>query len=129
MVTSDLDPDTEELARRFVGCIESGDVDGVAACFSEDAVVWHNEDDLVVPVERVLRVLSWLATNVRGLRYEVSRRRAVSDGFVQKHVVRGTGPDGSELAFPACLVVRVDHGRIARIDEYFDSAGIVALRR
>jgi uncharacterized protein len=125
---SDLAPETEALADRFVRCIEAGDVDGVGSCFSDGAVVWHNDDCITVPAGKVLRILGWLADHVSGLRYDVSRRLAVTDGYVQQHVLRGTAPDGSELALSACLIVHVKDGRISRIDEYFDSAATAALR-
>lgn len=125
---SDLGPETEALADRFVRCIEAGDVDGVDSCFSDGAAVWHNDDGITVPARKVLRVLGWLADHVSDLRYDVSRRLAVTDGYVQQHVLRGVAPDGSELALAACLVVRVEDGRITRIDEYFDSAATAALR-
>jgi ketosteroid isomerase-like protein len=126
--TSDLAPQTEALADRFVRCIEAGDVDGVGSCFSDGATVWHNDDSTTVPAGKVLRVLGWLADHVSDLRYDVSRRLAVADGYVQQHVLRGIALDGSELALAACLVVRVEGGLISHIDEYFDSAATAALR-
>jgi uncharacterized protein len=125
---SDLDAETEALAARLVTCIEAGDIEGVGACFGPEATVWHNDDGLTVSATKVLRVLAWLARNVTGLRYEVARRAATADGYVQQHVLRGTTADGSELALPACLVVRVAQGRITHLDEYLDSAGTAALR-
>jgi ketosteroid isomerase-like protein len=124
---SDLDPQTEALADRFVKCIEAGDLDGVGACFGRDALIWHNNDSLEVPPEKVLRILAWLADNVTGLRYDVSRRRACASGYVQQHVLRGTAPNGSELAVEACLIVEVVDGRISRLDEYLDTAQVAAL--
>jgi ketosteroid isomerase-like protein len=124
---SDLDPETEALADRFVACIEAGDVDGVAACFGPGALIWHNNDSLEVPPEKVLRILAWLAANVTGLRYDVTRRRAIAGGYVQQHVLRGTAPNGSELAVEACLIVELVDGRISRLEEYLDTAQVDAL--
>jgi ketosteroid isomerase-like protein len=126
--TSDLAPETEALADRFVRSIEAGDVAGVGSCFGDGAVVWHNDDGITVPARKVLRVLGWLAAHVSDLRYDVSRRLTVTDGYVQQHVLRGIAPDGSELALAACLIVRVEDGHITRIDEYLDSAATGALR-
>ena len=49
------------------------------------------------------------------------------DGFLQEHVLRGTAPDGSEIAMPACLVVTVRDGRFLRIHEYLDASQVAAL--
>ena len=125
---TDLDAETEELAAHFVACIEAGDIEGVRACFGPDATVWHNNDGLTVPATKVLRVLAWLARNVTGLRYDVTRRAATADGYVQQHVLRGTAPDGSELAVAACLIVRLEKGHITHLDEYLDTAAVVALQ-
>ena len=98
------------MAAHFVACIEAGDIEGVRACFGPDATVWHNNDGLTVPATKVLRILAWLARNVTGLRYDVTRRAATADGYVQQHVLRGTAADGSELAVAACLIVRLEEG-------------------
>ena len=44
------------------------------------------------------------------------------DGFVQQHVLHGVRADGVAVTLPACIVCQVEHGRITRLDEYFDSA-------
>ena len=118
----------DELASRFFAAIERGDVDGVAACYAPGAVVWHNYDQVEEPRERNLKVLAWVSSNVGGLRYEDVRRVPLDDGFVQQHVLRGTAPDGSPLEVPAMLRVFVNGGQIERIDEYLDTAQVVALR-
>jgi ketosteroid isomerase-like protein len=48
---------------------------------------------------------------------------------VQRHVLRGTAPDGTELAMAACIWVAVEDGRVVRMDEYLDPAGVAALLR
>jgi ketosteroid isomerase-like protein len=47
---------------------------------------------------------------------------------VQQHVLRGTAPNGKPLEVPACIVFTVRGGRVARLDEYLDTAQIAALR-
>ena len=51
-----LDPATEALADRLVACIAAGDAEGVAACFHDDAVEWHNDEYLDSAATAVLRV-------------------------------------------------------------------------
>jgi uncharacterized protein len=60
-------------------------------------------------------------------RYDIVRRERLSDGFLQQHVLRGTTRSGATLEMPACLVVRVEQGRITRLDEYLDVAQAAVL--
>jgi ketosteroid isomerase-like protein len=59
----------------------------------------------------------------------VLRREALSDGFLQQHVLEATLPDGSLFKMSACVVVRVENGVITRLDEYLDSAEASVLRK
>jgi ketosteroid isomerase-like protein len=107
--------------------VREGDLDGVRAMYAPDAVVWHNTDGVEQSVEENLRVLRWATSRIAGFRYEDVRRTATAGGFIEQHVLRGTAPSGEELRVPACIVCTVHDGRIARLDEYFDSAQIAAL--
>ena len=56
------DTDMIELARRFVGAIERGDVDDGARVLSpRRPKVWHNNDGIEQTVDDNLRVLGWMA--------------------------------------------------------------------
>ena len=128
-VQSDLDHETETLAAAFIGAIEQGNIPRLHELCSKDVVIWHNDDNREVDLDHVARILSWLATNVRGLRYADVRRRAFAGGYVQQHVLTGIAPSGDELHLPACLVMHVSEGVVTRIEEYLDSAGVAVLRR
>lgn len=127
-VQSDLDPATEELASAFIAAIEQGNIPRLHELCSEDVVIWHNDDNKEVDLDRVARILSWLSTNVRDLRYADVRRRAFAGGYAQQHVLTGIAPGGADLQVPACLIVQVSNGAITRIEEYLDSAGVSVLR-
>jgi ketosteroid isomerase-like protein len=118
--------DVTEVAPRLFRAIEGGDADAVAACFSADAVVWHNIDRVEQPLAETLKVLRWMARNVTDLRYEDVRCEATASGFVQQHVLRGNAPSGRQLELPACLVATVEGGLITRIDEYVDTKAVDA---
>jgi ketosteroid isomerase-like protein len=126
---SDLDPATETLASAFIAAIEQGNISRLYELCSPDVVIWHNDDDQEVSLDRVARILSWLSTNVRQLRYAKVRRRAFAGGYLQQHTLTGIAPSGGDLHVPACLVVHVSDGVITRIEEYLDSAGVQVLRR
>ena len=109
------------LAERFLAAIVAGDYDTVRAIYAPDARIWHNVTGVAQTVDENVRVLKWLLRQVRDLRYEDVRRIPTAEGYVQQHVLRATGPDGSAIAIPACLIVTVRDGRIVRLNEYLDS--------
>ena len=48
------------------------------------------------------------------------RRQQTPTGYVQQHLFVVRGKDGVRKAWPVCIVVRVQDGKIARLDEYID---------
>lgn len=122
-------PDALELGNRLFEAICSGDLGAVREVYAPTVRVWHNFDRVEQSLEENLRVLAWVVKNVSGLRYEQVRRQRTESGFVQQHVLRGTAPGGESLEVAACLVCRVEAGRITQIDEYLDSAQIAPLLR
>lgn len=116
--------DINAVADALFGGIENGDVDAVRAIYSDDAVIWHNNDEIEQTPAENLVVLQWIINNLADRKYEDIRRTITADGFVQQHVMRFTRKDGTRQEIPACLVVAVSDGHITRIDEYLDSAHI-----
>jgi ketosteroid isomerase-like protein len=120
-------PDALELGERLFRAIGSGDLDAVREIYSPTIKVWHNFDRVEQSLEENLRILEWVVKNVAGLRYEEVRRERTESGFLQQHVLRGTAPGGRALEVRACVVCRVEDGRITRLDEYLDSAELAPL--
>ncbi|HSG89397.1 MAG TPA: nuclear transport factor 2 family protein [Pseudomonadales bacterium] len=118
-----------QLADSFFGAIEGGDVETLRRLYADDARIWHNFDDVEQNVDDNLRVLAWLQRHLHDRRYEVIRRQALPDGFLQQHVLRGRTDAGEAFAMPACVICRVAEGRITRLDEYLDPAATAALSR
>jgi len=117
------------IGERFFKAIERGDLEAIRAIYAPDVRVWHAHDGLEQGLDDNLLVLGWVSRNVKQLRYTKVRRERTENGFVQQHVLRGTSLAGEELEIPACLVVRIEGGRIVRIDEYLDPATLGPLRR
>lgn len=113
-----------DLARRFFDAVVRGDLDTVRSCYAPDAVIWTATSPTERTPEENLAVLRWVKENVRDFRYEDVRCQATPTGFVEQHTTCGTGPSGKELRFPACIVVRVEDGRITRLEEYLDTAPV-----
>ena len=115
------------LADRLFAAIEAGDIDAVDGLYDEDVRVWSNTDPREMDVKRSLNVLRWLTSRLANRRYDIRRRELLPDGFLQEHTLRGTAPDGTEIAMPACLIVTVRDGKILRIHEYLDPSQVASL--
>ncbi|MGI5158989.1 nuclear transport factor 2 family protein [Microbispora sp. CA-102843] len=120
------------LADRFFEAVSRGDLAELDALYSQDAVVWHNYDDVAQTRDESMRLLAWLARKAGPLRYVEVRRILLEDGFVQQHVVE-LGGQCEGLRMPAMLRVRCDDGLVYRIEEYVDptplNARLAAARR
>jgi ketosteroid isomerase-like protein len=120
--------DMNLLADRFMRAIETGDIETVRACYAPDARIWHNNDGVEQTLEENIKVLHWVARHLSDRRYEIKSRHVFDGGYVQQHVLHGTLRNGKAFSMPACLVVTVANGKIARLSEYLDSAHTLPLR-
>ena len=121
-----LEQEIHALADRLLEAIEAGDIDAVASCYADDAVIWHNTDQVEQHKDDNLQVLSWLVEHTAVRSYRDSRRTVIDHGFVQQHTLHIGFEDGRTADLPACLVVAVADGLIVRIDEYIDGAAVAA---
>lgn len=120
------DADKIAFACRFFSAVERGDLDTVRALYAPDAKIWTAQDPADRTPEENLAVLAWVKDNIRSFRYEDVRCQPTPTGFVEQHTTCGTAPGGGEFRFAACLVVRVEDGKVTRLDEYFDTAPLMA---
>ena len=114
------------LADRFFAAIETGDVTTVETMYADDAVIWHNTDQVEQAKVDNLAVLGWLVKKTATRQYRDIRRSSTDGGFVQQHVLHVEFADGRSADLPACLVVQVSDDRITRLDEYLDNVGVTA---
>lgn len=110
------------FAQRFVAAIQAGDAEAVRAFYAPDAKIWHNIDHIEQTVDQNLKSLAWFVRTLPDRTYRVQRIAPLPDGFLQQHVLEATLPNGERWAMDACVVVRVENGKITRLDEYLDSA-------
>ncbi|RED17356.1 nuclear transport factor 2 family protein [Parasphingopyxis lamellibrachiae] len=123
------EPAVRDLAKRFFDAIEQADVETVASCYTEDAIIWHNFDNAEQSREENLDTLRGMVTRISDRDYGDRRVETFEGGFVQQHVLRGTRKDGARLEMPAIIICRLRDGKIARLDEYLDSAHVAAFRK
>ncbi len=120
-------PDPLQVAEDFFTAIQQSDIERVRAIYADDAVIWHAHTGKQQSREENLVVLNAALKAIKGFRYEEVRRFAIEGGFVEQHVLRGTAPSGEPLEVEACIVVRLEGGRIKRLDEYLDSKALAPL--
>jgi ketosteroid isomerase-like protein len=120
----------EAIADTFFAAIEQGDIETVATLYEPDATIWHNTDQYDQPTSENLVVLRWMADHLADLHYEVTRRTVAGDSLFQQHVLRATTEQGDDLVVPAILRLEISgSGRVARIEEYLDTAHLAPLQR
>nr|WP_312449299.1 nuclear transport factor 2 family protein [Brevundimonas naejangsanensis] len=122
------------LADRFIAAIQTGDIEAVKACYHSEAEVWLNTAGVAVNREANLAVLAAFVAKTSERRYEDRRVRILPGGpnrpggYVQQHVLHATHKAGPVLVLPAVLVCQIQDDRIIRLEEYFDSAPLIAWR-
>ena len=86
--------DALDIAEKFFRAIEAGDVAAIRAIYAPNAVIWHNNDQLEQSVDENMRVLEWVARNLKNRHYRVKRRVAIPGGFLQQHVLEAETANG-----------------------------------
>ncbi|MEZ4286917.1 MAG: nuclear transport factor 2 family protein [Polyangiales bacterium] len=116
-----------DIAMALTDCLTRGDVDGVAALYSDDATVWRNFDGRELTREQMLKVIGFLATAVNRLQYDVRAVHPTETGFVQEHTMTCESKNGKQVRVDACLVAYINDGKITRLNEYLDSLALQPL--
>lgn len=116
------------VAERLFSAIEAGDVDAVAAMWSDGVTVWHAGDKRPSEKARAMRVIEWFVSATADRHYDVLDRRFFDAGFVQQHVLHGTARDGTPYSLRVGIIIVVGRdGLITRIDQYLDPADLAPL--
>jgi ketosteroid isomerase-like protein len=116
----------ERVARQLIEGVTRGDVESVDRLYADDICVWRNVDQRELVKKQALKVVGILS-ELKDIEYRDLRIEPTEHGYVQQHVLSCTSSKGEEVLMPSCIVARVENGRIARIDEYADSAAMAPL--
>jgi len=109
--------------------IEKKDPGAVEDLYADDVQVWHNFSNTAQSKSENIQVLTALCENVPEIHYDIVERLTLDDGRVfQRHTLRAKTDSGEEVLIPACMLLEVRDGKIARIDEYLDSGQANRLR-
>ena len=114
--------DIDAIAERFAAALTSGDVAAMEQVFAPDFEIWYNFSDSTLDRTKALAFFGMYFTKVQ-IRFRDIRRLPTPTGWVQQHRVDADGPDGFKIVgLPALIVFTLDGDRIARIEEYIDTA-------
>lgn len=105
---------------RFFGSMQPCDTAALRDCLTEDAIVWHSFDRVMMRPDDVVKSWEGMATSFTDRSVTDVRRQQTATGYVQQHLFVVRGKDGVRKAWPVCIVVQIRDGRIARLDEYID---------
>jgi ketosteroid isomerase-like protein len=103
---------------RFFSSFFGGDLATCRACLKHDAVIWHNYDGIARDVDHVMASFAAYLEKTSELKITDVRRLPTTEGFVQQHLMIMGDKAGIRTAWPICIVVRIEDGLIARLDEY-----------
>lgn len=123
------DQQVRQIAAGLFDAIERGDVAAVDTLYTEDIEIWHNFDDAVQNREQNLATLAGLIARISDRKYDDRQVEVFAGGFIQQHVLRGIRADGVQVAMPGVLIGRLRGDKIARLDEYLDSAHVAQFRQ
>lgn len=108
------------IVDRFFATMQSCDIATLRECLTEDAVVWHSFDRIAMRPDDVVKSWEGMAMSFTERGVSDVRRQETPSGYVQQHLFVVRMKDGTRKAWPVCIVVRIEDGRIARLDEYID---------
>ena len=102
---------------RFFGSMQPCDTAALRDCLTEDAIVWHSFDRVMMRPDDVVKSWEGMATSFTDRSVTDVRRQQTATGYVQQHLFVVRGKDGVRKAWPVCIVVQIRDGRIARLDD------------
>lgn len=120
--------DIAALAKKFFDRIEQGDISVLREVYAPNVEIWHNTDEQIQSLEDNVQTLQGFAQRIPKREYTNRRLQVFPGGFVQQHRLIGTRKDGKRVELEACIICKVENGRITRLDEYFDSAAVAKFR-
>ena len=112
----------------FNDAFTTGDLTEAEACFAKNAIIWHNTDGIELTVDGLLGGMKAVIDFIPVRRVEVTRRDVFADFCVQQQAIVGLNSLNRPVRILTCIVCRfAAGGKIARVDEYLDSAAMAQL--
>jgi ketosteroid isomerase-like protein len=116
--------DARAAQAAYAAATRAGDADALLHLCEQDAVVWHNHDDVAVDLRQAGQTLRWLHRTVPDVEWSDVAVLPTPNGFVWRAVITGAAPGGA-LRVHTCMVVTLSaRGKVQRTDEYLDRAAL-----
>ena len=117
-----------EIAEAYMAASRTNDGAALTALCREDSATWHNFDELEVSIGHTVKAMGWVHRVVPDATWTTVSLKTTSDGFLWQSILAGTAPGGA-LRCHSCVIVTLDDdGKLARIEEYLDTAQTAPLR-
>jgi ketosteroid isomerase-like protein len=124
-----VDTQHRRLCHALFDALETGDVDGVAACYAPDMTMWINMTGETITREANLAAVEQGRGMHRRRLYNDRTINTVDDGFVAQYTTPVVAHNGTEVPLSACLVAEVRDGLITKLFEYLDTSQFVSRAR
>ena len=108
---------------RLFEALRRGDVPAALACCTPDARIWHSFDRVAQDMDEARAGWEAFIAGFPERSFVDVRRSSIPGGFVQQHLMVVVTGQGARIAWPVCIVVTLQGGLIARLEEYMDRAG------
>jgi ketosteroid isomerase-like protein len=115
-----------EVADKFFRAIETSDLDALQQIYHDELEVWHNFTGIKQSKADNIASLAMMSV-LRSIKYEVQERITSGNRVAQRHRLCIETMAGMSFDLPVAIFITVRDGKIARIDEYFDSAQLKPL--
>jgi ketosteroid isomerase-like protein len=120
------DSKTQQTADQFFRALEMGDTTAVLSCYTENAIVWHNFDEVEMTPQQNIEQLKTFFEHFTSREYLDVQRAPLPDGrLLQQHVLRMVRRDGKSIDWPGCIILKFDGSKIARLEEYVDMSSFL----
>lgn len=117
----------KEIAQALFDAIECGDTDTLLALYADKAVLWTSAAAKTVDARAVAVMLPQLIRKGPQRRYVNRSVDPLPSGFVHRHRIISTLPNGAQAAVECCAIVTLHDGKVCRIDEYLDGRQLAAV--
>lgn len=113
-----------EVIERFYRALVAGDLAGMRACCTADAVFWHSFDGTVQTLDEACQGWEALFEGFAERRVSDATRLPIPGGVLERHLFKASTRAGEWKAWAVCNIIILQEGLIARLDEYIDRAGL-----
>ena len=112
----------EPVIERMFAAVAKCDMEVFRTCFERDAVIWHNDDELERDLEDTVAGLEAFHALTKSITYRDQRITRAGDQVFSQHVLTADLLSGRQMIAPVLMRLKMsENGRVARLDEYYDS--------